>query len=237
MKNTLTSLLTLFLIVTYSSLVAQDAVMDFDFKMREETRQMSRATANSFVLSWAKANPDVVGKNWKKYAKGLKGKLKYDRNSNEYFVDNAAVEGLENAVDITTKIDKVGEGTEMTFWFNGGVTYIQSSATPEAFVATEKLLRDFDTYVYASIMRAQIKLEEKELKKMERDMRKVKKEIKREERVIKKAEQTIAKAQKQIDGSQKEIKDKQQAITEQEAKKTSKKQLIEKMFQKIKAVR
>ncbi len=237
MRNTFTLLLALFLGLSTLSLSAQDAVKDFNFNMSEETRQMSRATANAFVLTWPKADPDMVGKAWKKYARGLGGKLNYDRRANEYFVDNAEVKGLENAVDITTKTSKVGDGTEMTFWFNGGVTYIEANANPEAFVAAEKLMRDFDSYVYAEIMREQIKEEEKVLKKMERDMRKEKREINREERDIKKAERDIDKAQKEIDESQREIADTKASISEQEAKEAQQKKMIEMMRQRIKAVR
>lgn len=219
------------------NLSAQNEVMNFDFNMREETRQMTKATANAFVLSWPQADPKVVSKSWKRYARGLDGKYNYDRRSNEYFIDNATVEGLENAVDITTKINQVGEGTEMTFWFNGGVTYIQSSANPEAFVACEKLMRDFDTYVYAEIMRDQIKAEEKALKLMARDMRKVKKDIKGEERDIQKAEKTIAKAQQEIDESERVINDKQQEIATQEEKEAAQKQMIAKMRERVKSVR
>lgn len=237
MKNTLTLLISLFLGMSAWNATAQDAVMDFDFDMREETRQMSKTTANSFVLRWPQADPDVVSKSWKKYARGLGGKLDYDRRQNEYFVDNAEVDGLENAVDITTRVDKAGEGAEMTFWFNGGVTYIQSSEHPEAFAATKKLMKDFDSFVYAEIMRDQIKEEEKALKMMERDMRKVRRDIKKEEKDIKRAEKDIAKAQKEIDESERVINDKQNAIAEQESKEAQQKQMLEKMRQKIKAVR
>jgi hypothetical protein len=224
--------------MSYSNLFAQDyAVADFDFNMREETRQMSRTTANSFVLSWPKADPDMVGKAWKKYARGLDGKLDYNRRANEYFVDNAEVEGLENAVDITTRTNKVGDGTEMTFWFNGGVTYIKANENPEAFAAAEKLMRDFDSFVYAEIMRDQIKEEEKALKEMERDMRKEKREIKREERDIKKAEKDIQQAQKEIDESERAIADTKASITEQERKEQEQKEMIQQMRQRIKAVR
>ncbi|MGH1337064.1 MAG: hypothetical protein ACRBFS_13145 [Aureispira sp.] len=237
MKKTRTLLISLFLGLSTWMLSAQNKVMDFNFNMREEARQMSRATANCFVISWAQADAKVVGKSWKKYAKGLKGKLKYNRSSNEYFVDNGTIEGLENAVDVTTTIGQKDKGVEMAFWFNAGVTYIQSSATPEAFTAVEKLMRDFDTYVYAEILRNQIKAEEKALKKMEKDRRKVERAIAKDERSIKKAEKSIAKAEKDKEKAQKAIGDKEKVIAEKEQEEKEKQQMIEQMRQKVKTIR
>lgn len=227
----------LLLFINISTSIAQDPIMDFDFRMREEMREMSKKTANAFVVTWPKADPKVVAKNWKNYAKGLKGKLNYDRGMNEYFVDNGMIAGMENAVDITTKIEQKGEGVEMAFWFNAGVTYIQSATNPEPFKACEELLRDFDSFVYAEILRDQVKEEEKVLKKMARDKRKVERAVKREERQIKKAERAIAKAEKAMEASKSTIEENEKIIQTKEQEEAAQQQLIEKMKDKIKEVR
>ncbi len=237
MNHILYLIIAFLLLMNINRGVAQDPVMDFNFRMREEMRQMSKTTANAFVVTWAQAEPKVVAKSWKSYAKGLKGKLNYDRGQNEYFVDNGTVAGMENAVDITAKIEEKGEGVEMAIWFNAGVTYIQSATNPEPFQACEALLRDFDSFVYAEILRNQIKAEEKELKIMARNKRKVQREIKREERQIKKAERTIAKAEKAMETSKNAIEENEQIIQTKEQEENAQKQLIERMKEKIKEVR
>ncbi|MFK7797182.1 MAG: hypothetical protein AB8E82_06985 [Aureispira sp.] len=237
MNYTLDLTIVLLLFINISTSIAQDPIMDFNFRMREEMQEMSKKRANAFVVTWPQADPKIVAKNWKSYAKGLKGKLNYDRGMNEYFVDNGMIAGMENAVDITTKIEQKGEGVEMAFWFNAGVTYIQSANNPEPFQACEKLLRDFDSFVYAEILRDQVKEEEKVLKKMARDKRKVERVIKREERKIKKAERAIAKAEKAMEVSKKAIEENEQTIQTKEQEEAVQQQLIEKMKDKIKQVR
>lgn len=237
MNYTLYRTIFLLLFINISTSLAQDPIMDFNFRMREEMRQMSKTTANAFIVTWPKADSKVVSKSWKSYAKGLKGKLNYDRGQNEYFVDNGTVAGMENAVDITAKIEEKGDGVEMAVWFNAGVTYIQSATNPEPFEACEALMRDFDTFVYAEILRNQIKAEEKELKQMARDKRKVERTIKREERQIKKAERTIAKAEKAMEASKNTIEENEQIIQTKEQEEAAQKELIERMKQKIKEVR
>lgn len=217
---------------------AQDDIPSFDFNVREETRTMERATANAFVLSWPRADLQTVSKVWKKYARGLGGKVSFNRRVNEYFVDNGQVDGLsENDVDITAKVTEVGEGTELALWFNMGVTYLNSSEYPERYLAAEKLLKDFDAFVYAELMREQLNAEGKQLREVEREVKKIEREQEREKRNIKKAERIIEKAQKQIDESEREIADYNKKLEEQKAIKERQSMLIDRMKAKIKEVR
>ncbi len=210
----------------------------FEFKVREETRQMERATANAFVLSYPIADWKVVSQSWKKYARGLKGKLKYDRRINEYFVDNGAIDGLsENTIDITAKIYNTEEETELAIWFNLGVTYLNASEYPERYQAAEKMLRDFDAFVYAELLRGQIKEEEKQLRQMERELKKIERDRKREEKAIQRAERDIKKAQKAIEASKEEMTTYDKTLEEKKALETRQTTLIKKMKDKIKSVR
>lgn len=213
-------------------------VPTFDFQVQEEIRQMERANANAFVLSYPIANLKTVSQSWKKYAKGLGGKLTYDRRLNEYFVDNGEVNELsENKVDITAKLYEVNGKTEIAIWFNMGVTYLKSSEYPERYQAAEKLLRDFDSFVYAELLRSQIKEEEKQLRKMKRDLKKIERDRKREQKNIERAQRDIEKAQKTIDASEQEIEGYNKTLDEKKTLESRQTELIKQMKDKIKKVR
>lgn len=239
------SIISLFILLT-SAAWAQNVltsanstkVPNFDFEVREETRQMERATANAFVMTYPIADLKMVSNAWKKYARGLDGKLNYDRRLNEYFVDNGEVDGLsENKVDITAKLYETNDKTEIAIWFNMGVTYLNAAEYPERYQAAEKLLRDFDSFVYAELLRGQIKEEEKQLRKMERDLKKVERDRKREQRTVERAKRDIEKAQKTIDDAEKEIEDYNNTLDEKKAMESSQTELIKHMKEKIKSVR
>lgn len=216
----------------------QKPIPNFEFKVREETRQMERATANAFVLSYPVTDLKMVGNAWKKYAKGLGGKVSYDRRINEYFVDNGEVADLsENKVDITAKLYEADERTEIAIWFNMGVTYLQSSEYPERYQAAEKLLRDFDAFIYAELLRSQIKVEEKALRLIGKDVRKIERNRKKEEKAIERAQRTIEKAQKAMDQSKQEIVEYDQALDEKKAEENQQTERIKQMKTKIKSIR
>ncbi len=230
MKNLL---LIVTLLAFQTGLLAQ--VPEFTFKVTEETRSMSKGSANALVVSWSKASAKTIAKNWKSYAKKYKGKLSYDRKQGEYFLDNAELKEMsENMVDVRAKINQKGDGAELVVWFNLGVTYLSSKDHPERYPAAEKFLRQFDLMVYAELMKEQLKIEEKKLKIMNKELKKIERAQKKEERRIEKEKKAIEKAQKSIDESQKVIEEQNEAKEKQASEMEYQNQLIDKINAKIK---
>jgi hypothetical protein len=221
------------LVLFQTSLFAQ--LPDFEFKVKEETQSMSQGSANALVVSWPKASEKTVSKNWKSYAKKFKGKVTYDRNQNEYFLDNAELKDMsENNVDVRAKIVQKGDGVEMVVWFNLGVTYLSSKDHAERYPAAENFLRKFDLMIYAELMKEQLKVEEKKMKLLAKEMKKVEKAQEKEKKKIEKQQKTIEKAQKAIDDSEKIIEE-QEVIKEKQASEIEEQnQLIDLINAKIK---
>jgi hypothetical protein len=230
MKNLL---LIVALVAFQTSLFAQ--LPDFEFKVTEETQSMSQGSANSLVVSWPKASEKTVAKNWKSYAKKFKGKLSYDKNQGEYFLDNAELKEMsENQVDVRAKISQNGDGVQMIVWFNLGVTYLSSKDHAERYPAAETFLRKFDLMIYAELMKEQLKVEEKKKKLMNKELKKIEKAQEKEKKKIEKQQKTIEKAQKAIDDYEKVIEEQELAKDKQASEIEYQSQLIDKINSKIK---
>jgi len=230
MKNLL---LIVALIVCQTGLFAQ--LPDFEFKVTESTQSMSEGSANAFVVSFPKASEKTVAKNWKTYAKKFKGKLSYDKNQGEYFLDNAELKEMsENNVDVRAKIIQKGEGVELVVWFNLGVTYLSSSEHAERYPSAETFLHKFDLMIYGELMKEQLKEEEKAMKLMGKELKKIEKAQEKEQKAIDKEQKAIEKAQKAIDESKEVIAEQEEAKAKQNAEIEYQNQLIEKINAKIK---
>lgn len=230
MKNLL---LVVALLAFQTSLFAQ--LPDFDFKVTEETQSMSQGSANSLVVNWPKATEKTVAKNWKTYAKKFKGKLSYDKNQGEYFLDNAELKDMsENNVDVRAKIIQKGEGVQMVVWFNLGVTYLSSKDHAERYPAAETFLRKFDLMIYAELMKEQLKVEEKKKKLMSKELKKIEKAQEKEKKKIEKQQKVIEKAQKAIDESEKLMGEQKAEEEKQKTEIEYQDQLIDKINAKIK---
>jgi len=194
MKNLL---LIVALIVCQTGLFAQ--LPDFEFKVTESTQSMSEGSANAFVVSFPKASEKTVAKNWKTYAKKFKGKLSYDKNQGEYFLDNAELKEMsENNVDVRAKIIQKGEGVELVVWFNLGVTYLSSSEHAERYPSAETFLHKFDLMIYGELMKEQLKEEEKAMKLMGKELRRLKKRKKKNKKPLIKSKKRLKKHKKQL---------------------------------------
>lgn len=232
--KTLISIFILFTIA-YSTAFAQT---DFEFKVLEENRSMSKGSANALIINLPNTSYKQVNKLWNKHIKNFKGKLKYNRKIDEYFSDNAEIKDMsENAVDIISKVyDNGAEGTTVAIWFNLGVTYLSSEKYPERYPSGEKILKDFSLLVSADMIAAQLKEEEKTLENMNDTLKSLEKEnvqseanISKQKDIITKAEASIVKSEKDIEGNL-ETQDTQKLnIKEQE-------KVIETIKRKLKAI-
>ncbi len=195
------------LTIAYSTAFSQT---NFEFKVLEENRSMSKGNANALIVNLPNTSYKQVNKLWNKYIKNFKGKLKYNRKIDEYFSDNAEVKDMsENAVDIISKVyDNGAEGTTVAIWFNLGVTYLSAEKYPERYPSGEKILKDFSLLVSADMIAAQLKEEEKRLENMNDTLKSLEKakvqseaNITKQKEIITKAEASIVKSEKDIEGN------------------------------------
>ena len=224
----------LFVCPFYSFLYAQG-----EPQIEEQTRSMSKGSYNALVVDLPQSSYKKVQKMWKKYAKNYRGKLKYDRKTNEYFLDNAEIKDMsDNTIDIIAKITEKGEnGSEMTVWFNLGVTYLSSEEHPQRYPIAEAMLSNFSLQVSADWLKELLKIEEAKLEDMNEELTILEKEKVNEEENIKKQEEIIVKAEEDIKDSEKNIEknledqDKQEVVIKDQEKVI---EVIKKKLEKLK---
>lgn len=221
--------------LSYTTAFAQSS---FEFKVMEETRAMTKGSANALIVNLPNTSYKKVNKMWSRYLKNFRGKTKYNRKANEYFSDNAEITAMsENAVDIISKVyDNGEEGTTVAVWFNLGVTYLSASKYPERYAAGEKILKDFSLLVSADMIAAQLKEEEKELEEMKDNLQDLEKKKAAEDANITKQKQNIIKAEASIVQSEKTI---EKNVADQGAQKVDIKEqekIIETIKRKLKTV-
>jgi len=228
---------TIFILFTmaYTTTFAQT---DFEFKVLEENRSMTKGSANALIVNLPNTSYKQVNKLWSKYLKNFKGKTKYNRKIDEYFSDNAEIKDMsENAVDIISKVyDNGEEGTTVAVWFNLGVTYLSAEKHPERYPFGEKLLKDFSLLVSADMIAAQLKEEEKRLVSMNDTLKSLEKEktqseanITKQKEIIIKAEASIVQSEKDIEGNLEDQGKQKLSIKEQE-------KIIETIKRKLKVI-
>ncbi|MFK7796466.1 MAG: hypothetical protein AB8E82_03355 [Aureispira sp.] len=229
-------LILILLTLSFTTLLAQD---EFEFKVVEESRDMTKGTANALVVNLPNTNYKEVNKLWSKYLKSFRGRLKYNRRVGEYFSDNAEIKEMsDNAVDIISRVyDNGGEGTTIAVWFNLGVTYLSASKYPERYSVGEKILKDFSLLVSEDMIEAQLKEEEKEWSNMQSILKGYEKDQSSAESNIVKQKDIIAKAKASITASEKDVENSLANQEEQKGLLKEQAKVIETIKRKLKAVK
>lgn len=231
------SIVSIFILFTiaYTTTFAQT---DFEFKVLEENRSMSKGNANALIVNLPNTSYKQVNKLWNKYLKNFKGKMKYNRKIDEYFSDNAEIKDMsENAVDIISKIyDNGTEGTTIAIWFNLGVTYLSAEKHPERYPSGEKILKDFSLLISADIIAAQLKEEEKRLESMNDTLKSLEKDNAQSENNMTKQKEIIAKAEASIARSEKDIEENLGLQGKQKLNIKEQEKVIETIKRKLKTV-
>lgn len=204
----------------------------------EENRSMSKGSFNALVLNLPGTTAKQVQKTWNKFIKDYKGKVKYDKKTGENFSDNSIIKEMsENTVDIIGKVlEKGTEGTELTVWFNLGVTYLSSKDYPERYPAGEKVLKNFAMLVSADMIAAQLKEEEKKLKDLEDELKTLEKAKASEDANILKQQEIIAKAEANIKESEDTLEQNKEEQDTQNTEITTQTKIIEEIKQQLKKI-
>ncbi len=221
--------------IAYTTVIAQS---EFEFKVLEENRAMTKGSANALIVHLPNTTYKKVNKLWSKYLRNFRGKMKYNRKRKEYFVDNAELKEMsDNAVDITSKIQDNGtEGTTVVVWFNLGVTYLSSDQYPERYLVGAKLLKEFSLLASADMIAEQLKEEEKLLATMKDTYEDLEKDKASEENNITKQKQTIIKAEASIATSERKIEENLEAQEKQKLSIKEQEKIVEQVKRKLKMV-
>jgi len=184
----------------------------------EEERANSKGSKPCLVMSFSATSSDEVKDAWKSFIKDYKGKTDYENKTKEFITDDATIKDMsENSVDVIARIENKGEkGSEMTVWFNLGVTYVSKKDFPKQYDVAVKLLEKFTKKLSADLLEKELKEEEKALSKLESDLKDLVKDESNLKNDIEKYKDTIKKMEENIKKAEEDIK---QKVDEQGKKK------------------
>ena len=187
--------------------------------LKEENRACSKGSQPALVLTIPNTSGDKVKDTWESFIKAYKGKTDYSKKDKEIFTDDATIKEMsENTIDIIARVDETAEkGSELTVWFNFGVTFLSQKEFPKQFDVARKILDKFSERLSADMLLELLKAEEKILKKLEDDYKDLEKAEERRKKNIEEYKEDIRKAEENIKKAEEDIKT---GIEEKAKKKT-----------------
>ena len=202
------SLFTLLFVCITSFLFAQKNPV-----IKEETKANSNGSFNALTIEMPGTSAKEVSKVWSRFVKKYKGRYKYEKKTNEHFLDDATIKKMsENTVDVTMKVEERGnEGAVVSVWFNLGVSYLSSKDFGDRYPAGEQFLMDFAKDVTSDMIEEELKAAEKLLKDLEDQLKKLEKDKNGLEKDIVNYEETIKKMENNIKEANEDIKENEEA--------------------------
>lgn len=179
---------------------------------------MSQGNHEALVLELPGAEDKMVEKLWSDFVKDqYKGKTKRDKKSKEYQTLNIDIPGVSRGgkVDMYTKVNERGNGSEMMVWIGSNDGWINPSTLPDRYVEAEKMMMRFALEVSKEQIKLQVEEEEKKLKELEKELEDLRKDKEKFEKAIEKAKQEIADNEAAIVDNGKSQEDKAVQIEEQ----------------------
>ncbi len=179
-------------------------------------RTMSRGTNNALVLDAPGYATKDVEKLWSDYTKDtFKEKSKTNRKTKEMETLNVPMTGGGN-VDIYSKVEKRGDGSELVVWVATPDGYVGPRNTPNRYVEAEKMLLRFALVLTSEQIKEELDQEEDELKDIEKDLQRMERDKERAQEDIEKAKQTIIDAEAAIEQNDRDQETARKAIEEQQ---------------------
>lgn len=186
--------------------------------LKEENRSCSKGSQPCLVLNIPNTSADKVRDTWESFIKSYKGKTDYNKKDKEVFTDDALIKEMsENTVDIIARVDEIEKGSELTVWFNLGVTFLSQKEFSKQFDVARKLLEKFSDKLSADLLEELLKEQEKILKKLEGDYKDLEKDEEKRKKDIVEYKETIRKMEENIKKAEEDVKIK---IEEKAKKKT-----------------
>jgi len=143
----------------------------------EAKKPMSQGENNALVIILPKAEEKVVCKEFEKFMKDRKAKVKSIKKSDEMFADDAKLESLsDNTVDVYSLATQKGDDTELAIWFDLGGAYLNSGDYPEKYKNAKMMLNEFSEEVYDIYIAEMLEFEEDKLKDLEGNLKDINKD-------------------------------------------------------------
>jgi hypothetical protein len=206
-------------ITLYLSTVLFLLTFSLQAQTNSERKSMSQGNYEAIVMQIPDLNPKTVSDLWEDFTKDFYNvRTKYNRKTKEYFSDDAEIAaiGKGNTVDIYTRLEEKGNGTELSMWIDLGGAYLSIGGHPDRYLEAEKMLISFGLEAAKEKVRMDIEEQEKALKALEDDLKKMGKDKESLESDIEKARETIARAEQEIEENVKNQATKQQEIEAQQ---------------------
>lgn len=217
-------------ITLYLSAVLFLLTFTLQAQTRSERKSMSQGNYEAIVMQIPDLAPKTVSDLWEDFTKDFYDvRTKYSRKTKEYFSDDAEIAaiGKGNTIDIYTRLEEKGTGTELSMWIDLGGAYLSIDGHPDRYLEAEKMLISFGLEAAKEKVRMNIEEQEKALKDLEDDLKKMSKDKENLEDEIEKAREAIARAEQEIEENVKNQATKQQEIEAQQ-------ELIEETKKKLK---
>lgn len=224
----------LFLFLSFSLVIgssfAQELVGDLETKGVDEqqftlqtpsegTQLMSLGSHNAFSLVLDGVESKLVMDTWKDFIKGYKGKTKKVKRSSELFSEdvNAAIIG-PNSVDIYSLVEKKGDGSVVSVWFDQGGSFINSADHADGGDGVVFFLNEFQKKVNVEKIKIELSDQSKELKERERVLAKLQSANEKLHKQIEDWQSKIVKAEADIESNVSNQADAEQMIQDQKDK-------------------
>jgi len=199
------------LIIAVAGLINISVFAQTKIKVIEVKAKMSQGVRNGLSVNIPVATDKSTEKSWKKLMKGYNAKLSSSKG--DLFADNAMISSIStNTMDVYAKIIKTNEGAKVTFFFNLGGVFLNSSEHSAMYPKAKRIVYNFAIVAAKDAVGDQLADEQKVQKKLEKDLKnligdneKLHKNIADYKNSIKKAEEDIIKNEKSQQTKQKEI--------------------------------
>ena len=161
-------------------------------QIMESKKAMSQGDMNALVVTLPDTEVKVVEKEWEKFMKDHKAKVRGIKKSDEVFSDDAKLESISNnTVDVYSLVIQSGDDTKLSVWFDLGGAYLNSGDYPDKYANAKKLLHDFSGIVSKTYIANMLQVEEKKMKDLEGNLKDIDKSQENSERDIIKYQEKI----------------------------------------------
>lgn len=189
-------------------------------QVTNQRETMSRGSNDALTLELPSADDKMVSKLWADWLKDtykVKTKKTKGAKTGELSSLNFSMAGVGagTKVDMYSRVDEAGNGSELTVWIATPDGYISPEMSPTRYVEAEKMLMRFALNVSRAQIEMEVEEEEKNLKELEKEMERLRKDKERAEKEIVDARQKIADAEAVIERNIVDQETKQREIEEQ----------------------
>ena len=182
-------------------------------QVMEAEKAMSKGENNALIVTLPDTDVKVVAKEWEKFMKSYKAKVKGVKKSDEVFSDNAKLESIsDNTVDVYSLVTQKGDDTKLSVWMDLGGAYLNSSDYPEKYENAKKLLHDFSGIVSKTYIANMLQMEEKKMKDLEGTLKDIDKSQENSEKDIEKYLEKIEEEKANIEKAKSDRVDAQKSV-------------------------